>query len=206
MRLCLRPAVSLLVLLTLLTGGAYPLLVTVMAQMLFPKQASGSMIVLDGQVAGSALVGQANHDSRYFWPRPSASDYGTLPSGAFNAGPTSASLAAAVAERTAALRRAYGLAENAALPADLLLASGSGLDPHISPEAARLQVGRIAAARGLSKIGREQVARLVEQMVEPPQFGIFGQPRVNVLLLNLALDRLAAALGDRAQAHGRAAT
>ena len=183
----LRPALFLLAILTLLTGVIYPLLVTGIAQLAFPRQANGSLVMAEESVVGSALLGQANADPRYFQPRPSATNYGTLPSGGSNLAPTSAVLAAAVGQRAADFRAANGLSADAVLPTEILFASGSGLDPHISPDAARLQVGRVAAARGLDEA---TVAALVEDHVEGPQLGILGQPRLNVLLLNLALDGL----------------
>lgn len=185
-------AVRTLLILTILTGVIYPLAVMLVAQGLFPAQANGSLLVVDGVTVGSALIGQAVDDGRYFWPRPSAVDYlrGTAPaapasSGASNQGATSATLAQDVARRAAAFRTAHALADDVDVPPDMLFASGSGLDPHISPEAARLQIDRVAAARG---IDRESVAALVEDHIEPPQLGFLGQTRVNVLLLNLALD------------------
>lgn len=183
----LRQAATLLLALTLLTGVIYPLIVTAVAQLAFPWQANGSLIRRGEQVAGSRLLGQANDDPRYFWPRPSATDYGALPSGGSNLAPTSAALAGAVARRAADFRAAHDLPASARVPVEMLFASGSGLDPHITPDAARMQVGRVATARGLA---RERVAELVEAYVEGPQFGLLGQPRVNVLALNLALDAL----------------
>jgi potassium-transporting ATPase KdpC subunit len=185
-----RPALVILALLTLLTGVVYPLAVTAVAQAAFPQQANGSLVSAGGQVVGSALIGQANADPRYFWPRPSAIDYNPLPSGGSNQGPTSAALQKAVADRAAQLRAAHHLLADAPLPPDLLFASGSGLDPHISPEAARLQIDRVAQARQFTAAQRAALAALVERAVEPPQLGLLGQPRVNVLLLNLALDGL----------------
>lgn len=181
----LKPAALMVLWLTILTGVLYPLLITGIAQALFPFQANGSLLDVKGDLVGSALVGQANSDPRYFWPRPSATNYNPLPSGATNLGPTSAALAAAVAERAAAIRQAHNLPAHAPIPADLLFASGSGLDPHISPAAARLQIQRVAAARNLDPT---QVATLVDRFTEGPQLGLLGEPRVNVLLLNLALD------------------
>ena len=183
----LRPALFMLAILTLLTGVIYPLLVTGIAQLAFSRQANGSLVAAGGSVVGSALLGQANDDPAAFQPRPSATGYGTLPSGGSNLAPTSADLAVAVAQRAADFRAANGLSADAAVPMEMLFASGSGLDPHVSPDAARLQVSRIAAARGLDEA---TVAALVEQYVEGPQLGILGQPRVNVLLLNVALDGL----------------
>lgn len=183
----LKPVLPMLLLLTLLTGVIYPLVVTGIAQLLFPYQANGSLLGDKSQSAGSALLGQANDNPRYFWPRPSATGYDTLPSSGSNLGLTSPELAEQVAQRTADFRAAHGLEVGVAVPAEMLFASGSGLDPHISPDAARLQIGRIAIARGLDEA---QVAALVEQHVEGPQLGLLGQPRVNVLMLNMALDAL----------------
>lgn len=190
----LKSALLMLAVLMLVTGVIYPLSVTVLAQALFPAQANGSLIERDGQVVGSALIGQGIDDPRYFSSRPSAVNYmlGTTPeslgsSGATNYGWTNATLAEQVAERETAIRSRNGLSDGVTIPPDLLFASGSGLDPHISPEAARLQVNRVAEARGMSA---EQVDALVTEFIEAPQFGILGQPRVNVLLLNLALDQL----------------
>ena len=181
----LRTAVVMLVFLSLLTGVLYPLLTTGLAQLLFPAQANGSLLGGAGAPVGSALLGQANDDPRYFWPRPSATNYDTLPSGGSNLSPTSADLAAAVEQRARDFRAANGLSADAPVPVEMLFASGSGLDPHISPDAARLQVGRVAAARGLSEA---TVAALLAAHVEGPQWGVLGEARVNVLLLNLALD------------------
>jgi K+-transporting ATPase ATPase C chain len=187
MRQQLRPALMMLVILTAITGVLYPLLVTGIAQLAFPRQANGGLVRVGDTVVGSALLGQANDDPRYFWPRPSATGYDTLPSGGSNLAPTSADLAAVVARRAADFRAAHGLSDDTPLPTEILFASGSGLDPHISPDAARLQVERVAAARGLDEA---QVAALVEEYVEGPQLGLLGRPRVNVLLLNRALDEI----------------
>lgn len=163
--------------LTVLTCVAYPLLVTLIGQAVFPAQANGSLVKLGDTLTGSALLAQKFTAPKYFWPRPSAADFGTVASGASNQGFTSKKLAEAVAER----RTVFGIDA----PADLLTASGSGLDPDISPEAARSQVARVAAARGVPV---ESLLMLVNDFVEPPQFGFLGQARVNVLKLNLALD------------------
>ena len=185
-------ALRMFVALTLITGVLYPLGITLLAQALFPVQANGSLIVAANRVVGSALIGQANQEARYFWPRPSAVNYmdgaatdALGSSGATNLGPTSAMLADQVQARAAAFRTANQLAPDAAIPADMLLASGSGLDPHISPAAARVQIARVAAARGIEA---GTVAALVELHIEAPQWGVLGIPRVNVLKLNLALD------------------
>ncbi len=183
-------AARLLLVLTVLTGVLYPIAITLAANVLFPTQANGSLIVRDGQVIGSALIGQSFTSERYFWPRPSAIDYNPLPSGGSNLGPTSAVLHAKVIERAASIRQANHLPEEAVIPVDLLFASGSGLDPHLSPDAVRLQIDRVAAARGFTAAQRDQLAARVESSIELPQFGLLGEPRVNVLLLNLALDQI----------------
>jgi K+-transporting ATPase ATPase C chain len=166
-------------LLTVLTGIVYPLMMTGVAQLLFPKQANGSRIVENGKLIGSDLLVQKFESPRYFWPRPSSTDYATVPSGASNKGPTSADLKKSIDER----RAKFG---NDA-PVDLLTASASGLDPHISPEAVRLQIPRVASARNMSI---QKISALVDQTIETPQLGFLGEPRVNVLRLNRALDQL----------------
>jgi len=170
---------------TVLVGLAYPLFVTGVVQLAFHRQANGSLVRRNGQVVGSELLAQKFENARYFRPRPSACDYATVPSGASNLGPTSEALRSNVAARVAAFRVGNQLPANAVIPGDMVFASGSGLDPHISPEAARLQVVRVAATRGLAAA---QVEALVTTHTEPPQAGFLGEPRVNVLLLNLALD------------------
>lgn len=188
----LLQSIRLLVVLTVITGAAYPALVTLLSKSLFPRQSEGSLVVRNGQIVGSGLLSQRTTSDAYFWPRPSAGDDGTnyvaVPSSASNKGPTSADWIASVQQRSAAIRTAHGMNTNSAVPADLVLASGSGLDPHVSPAAARLQLDRVARARGLSPEQRSSLTRLVESTVEPPSLGILGEPRVNVLLLNLALD------------------
>lgn len=189
MKTLLRPAVSLFVLLTALTGVAYPLAVTGLARLLFPEAAGGSLIVKDGQAVGSRLIGQNFSDPGYFWGRPSATGpmpYNATASGGSNQGPLNPALAEAVKGRIAALRAADP-GNDRPVPADLVAASGSGLDPHISPVAADYQAGRIARVRGLSP---DAVRQLVARHTEDRQWGLFGEPRVNVLELNLALDAL----------------
>ena len=187
-------ALRMLAIMILLTGVIYPLFVTLVAQVFYTDQANGSLLTRDSQVIGSALIGQQTDDPRYFWWRPSAVEYmqgSTLnnlgSSGATNYGWTSMLHAGEVAERQANFRQQNGLSDSVAIPEEMVFASGSGLDPHISPDAARLQIDRVTAARGLD---RETVVALVEQHLELPQLGFLGQPRVNVLRLNLALDAL----------------
>jgi len=187
MKTTFLPALRLFLALTLLTGVAYPLAVTGVARLCFPRQAGGSVLGRDGKVIGSELLAQSFTNMSVFWPRPSGADFATVPSGASNKGPTSADLKKAIEDRAARLRTAHGVTVGAPVPADLLTASGSGLDPHISPAAARFQLERVARARGFDEVRRQRLATLVEQHVEPPQFGFLGEPRVNVLMLNLAL-------------------
>ena len=183
----LRTACLVLIALTGVTGVAYPLLVTGVAQLLFPRQANGSLLEVDGRAVGSALIGQPFDDPRYFWSRPSATasfPYNGAASAGSNLGPTSDALRDAVQARALALRAADP-GNAAPIPVDLVTASGSGLDPHISPAAARYQAARVARARGLDP-GRLEA--LVALHTEGRFLGLLGEPRVNVLALNLALD------------------
>jgi K+-transporting ATPase ATPase C chain len=182
----LRPALTLFLLLTLLTGVFYPLAVTAVAQAVFPAQANGSFITVDGQTLGSELIAQPFAAPRYFWSRPSAAGYDASASSGSNLGTNNPALLEAVQARIAALQAADPK-NSAPIPADLVTASASGLDPHISVDAALYQVSRVAQAQGLDEA---TVKSLVAQSTEGRQFFILGQPRVNVLKLNLALDGL----------------
>ena len=189
MKTLIRPAVTLFVLLSAVTGLIYPLLVTGIGQALFPAQAAGSLIERDGKPIGSRLIGQSFTDPKYFWGRPSAT--GPYPnnaaaSGGSNLGPLNPALKEAVESRVKALREADP-GNTQPVPVDLVTTSASGLDPHISPAAAAYQVARVARTRGLAP---EAVRTLVAQQTEDRQWGVFGEPRVNVLELNLALDGL----------------
>jgi K+-transporting ATPase ATPase C chain len=182
----LRSALLSLLLFTLITGGIYPVLVTVLGQLLFPYQANGSLIVQDGKVMGSELIGQPFADPAYFWGRPSATSpfpYNAAASSGSNLGPTNPALLEAIKGRIEALKQADP-DNRAPIPVDLVTTSASGLDPHISPAAAFYQVSRVAKARGLLP---DQVRALATEHIESRQWGVFGEPRVNVLKLNLAL-------------------
>jgi K+-transporting ATPase ATPase C chain len=173
--------------LVVMTGVIYPLTVTGIAQLTMPRRASGSLAVVNGRVVGSELIGQQWTSPKYFHGRPSAVEYDASSSGGSNLGPSNLNLEKSVTERIAKVRSENGLAADAAVPADLVTASASGLDPDISPESALLQVRRIAAARGLLP---SAVERLVTVNTRKPFLGIWGQSRVNVLELNIALDKL----------------
>lgn len=177
-----------------LTGIIYPLVITLIAQVVCKDQANGSLVMRDGKIVGSALLAQQFQGTNYFWPRPSACTYGCSPSGLVassgsNLGPTSGPLKTNVMNNIAGFISGNNLPTNTVVPADMAFASASGLDPHISPEAAHLQVARVAASRG---VGEEKIKALVDRFTERPQWGFLGQARVNVLRLNVALDEMTA--------------
>jgi K+-transporting ATPase ATPase C chain len=187
----LRPAIAVFAALSLATGLAYPFLTSGIAAAVFPHEAAGSLIRQDGRLVGSGLIGQSFSSPGYFWGRPSATapmPYNAAGSGGSNLGPRNPALAAAIQARIAALKAADP--DNPVpVPVDLVTASGSGLDPHISPAAAAYQAARVAHARHLP---REQIDALIQAHTDAPLLGVLGEPAVNVLTLNLALDRLSA--------------
>ena len=189
----LRPALTVFVLLTILTGVVYPAVVTGIAQLVFPHKANGSIVERDGNAIGSELIGQSFDDRRYFWGRPSATTkddkdlpYNAESSAGSNLGPTNPALFDAVRDRVKAMREAHP-DQTGPVPVDLITTSASGLDPHISPAAAEYQVARVAEARKRS-MSADDVRRLVSAHTEGRTFGVLGEPRVNVLMLNRALD------------------
>ncbi len=189
MKTYLRPAVSLFILMSVLLGGLYPAVVTLVGKGFFAQQASGSLLARDGVAVGSSLIGQNFTEPKYFWGRLSSAGvfpYNAGASGGSNLGPTNPGLVDAAKARIEALRQADPAA-GVDIPADLVTASASGLDPQISPAAAEYQLARVARERGLPL---EKVRTLVQSQTEAPQWGLFGEPRVNVLKLNLALDAL----------------
>jgi K+-transporting ATPase ATPase C chain len=183
----IKPAVILFMAFALLTGIVYPLFITGIVQTALPAKAEGSLIVVDGRIVGSELIGQTFQSPGYFHGRPSAVNYAANGSGASNLGPTSARLMDEVSRRIDQVRRENSMHMDQSVPADLVQSSGSGLDPHISRQAAMEQVARVAEARGLA---HPAVQALIDRNVEPAVLGILGQERVNVLRLNLDLDNM----------------
>jgi len=183
-------ALKFLLVMTILTGMLYPLVMTGIAQLFFRSNANGSLVMRDGKIIGSSLIGQRFDSTAYFWPRPSATEYNPIPSGASNYGPTSDTLKKQVAARRMAFAANNSLPGGTLVPKEMLFASGSGLDPHISPEAAMLQMDRVASARKFSETQKLKLKQLITDQTEGPQYYLFGEPRVNVFKLNLALENI----------------
>lgn len=182
----LMPSIRFTLFMTLLLGFIYPFAMTGLSQILLPRQANGDFLKKGDQIIGSSLIAQKFEKSEYFWPRPSATDYNPLPSGGSNLGQTNESLKKTFDERKAKLKSAHP-DQSGEPPQDLLFASGSGLDPHISPEAAQYQAQRVAKFRNMSL---EQIQKLIQQTTQEPILGIFGESTVNVLALNMAVDEI----------------
>lgn len=174
------------IVMAILTGLIYPLFITLIGQSVFPSQSNGSLMTVNGQVVGSALIGQQFDQDRYFWPRPSSQGYNPLPSGGSNLSLTSQQLQKVIEERKQKLLAADPAKTK--IPADLLFASGSGLDPHISPAAAVFQIDRVLKARGLDSARKGEIIQLIRGLTEGRDLGVFGERRVNVLKLNAELD------------------
>lgn len=183
-------ALKFLLVMTILTGILYPLLMTGLAQLTFPSKANGSMIIKDGKIIGSELIGQKFDSTIYFWSRPSTIGYNPVPSGASNYGPTSDTLKKLVTARRDLFAKMNSVADPLSVPKEMVFASGSGLDPHISPEAALLQVDRIANARHFDNNQKELLIKHIKDLTETPQFLLLGENRINVLILNLDLNKL----------------
>jgi K+-transporting ATPase ATPase C chain len=183
-------SLRILLVMIILTGISYPLFITGVSQLIFPANANGSLLIKDGKIAGSELIGQKFDSSIYFWSRPSAIDYNPVPSGASNLGPTSDILNKKVVERRILFATKNLITNKTVIPKEMIFASGSGLDPHISPEAALLQVNRITKARNLDDLHKNQLIALVNSLIEHPQFALLGESRINVLQLNLITDSL----------------
>jgi K+-transporting ATPase ATPase C chain len=183
-------SIKFLLVMTILTGVIYPFFMTGVAQLAFQAKANGSLIMKDGKIIGSELIGQKFDSSIYFWSRPSAIDYNPIPSGASNLGPASDKLKKQVEERRKLFATINSIADTLTIPKEMLFASASGLDPHISPEAALLQLRRVAMARNLNETQKQKVQQLIKSKTEEPQFFLFGEPRINVFELNLALDSI----------------
>ncbi|MCX6256977.1 MAG: potassium-transporting ATPase subunit KdpC [Bacteroidia bacterium] len=181
-------ALKILLIMTVLTGIIYPLCMTGLAQLIFPYRANGSLLKRDGKIIGSELIGQKSDSIKYFWSRPSAIDYNPVPSGASNFGPTSAQLKKQVVQRRKVFAEKNLVPDTTAIPKEMIFASASGLDPHISPEAALLQVERIARARNFDISQKQKLIKCINELTEYPQFFCLGEKRINVLMLNLTLD------------------
>jgi len=183
-------ALRFLAAMTILTGLIYPFLMTGVSQIFFPSKANGSLIMKDDKIIGSELIGQKFDSTIYFWSRPSAIGYNPIPSGASNFGPTSKALKKQVADRRLLFATQHSISDTLSIPKEMILASASGLDPHISPKAALMQVDRIVKSRQLNSTQKQKLMESIAALSEGPQFSILGENRINVLLLNLELDKL----------------
>ena len=175
---------------TVLTGIIYPLFISAISLLAFPDKSAGSIITREGKPVGSGLIGQKFESNKYFWPRPSAIDYNPMPSGGSNLGPTSAALKKFYDDKKMNFIGKNMVSDASSVPNEMFFASGSGVDPHISPPSALLQVERISKARNFSQIDKEKLIQLIDSHTEKPQFGFLGDAVVNVLLLNLELDKM----------------
>ena len=175
---------------TILTGIIYPLLMTGLAQVIFPAKANGSLIMKDGKVIGSALIGQKFDSTIYFWSRPSFIDYNPIPSGSSNFGPTSKALLKQVRDRRVLFASKNSITDTLSIPKEMIFASGSGLDPHISKKAALMQIDRIVKARNFDSDKKQELVKCINGLTEAPQLSFLGEERINVLMLNLELDKL----------------
>jgi K+-transporting ATPase, C subunit len=183
-------ALKFLAVMTVLTGILYPLLMTGVAQIIFPAKANGSLILKDGKIIGSELIGQKFDSTIYFWSRPSAIDYNPIPSGASNFGPTSKALLKQVTDRRALFAGKNGVADTFSIPKEMIFASASGLDPDISPKAALMQVERVTKARNFNTDKKQKLLKCIKELTLAPQFLCLGEERINVLALNIELDKL----------------
>ena len=183
-------AIKFLLVMTILTGVLYSFFMTGIVQLIFPAKANGSMIMKDGKIIGSELIGQKFDSCIYFWSRPSAIDYNPIPSGASNYGPTSEKLKKQVAERRTLFATKNSIKDTMSIPKEMIFASASGLDPHISPEAASLQLERVVKARNFNETQKQKVQQLIKNKTEELQYSLFGEPRINIFELNLALDEI----------------
>ncbi len=184
-------ALKILLILTILTGIIYPLVMTGIAQLIYPSRANGSLIMKDSRIIGSELIGQNLDSTIYFWSRPSAIGYNPIPSGASNLGPTSDALRKLVTSRLDLFAKSNSINDKLTIPKEMIFASASGLDPHISPEGAFIQVERITNARHLDNLQKEKLIKKIKDLIEPPQFLILGEERINVLTLNIELNKIA---------------
>jgi potassium-transporting ATPase KdpC subunit len=190
MRAQIWKAFKVLTIMTILTGIIYPVLITVLSRVFYNHLSNGSLIISDGNVIGSELIGQKFDSAAFFWSRPSAIDYNPLPSGGSNLGPTSDKLKNLVADRKTHFIHDNLLDPDAAIPSEMVFGSASGLDPHISPVAALMQVERICLVRNFSAAEKEKLLEVINKQIEKPQYMIFGEARINVLLLNLELQKI----------------